>query len=351
MSRGGRERTRLNVARAVFVAAVIVAFCSWAEVVALTVILSVLLAFLLDPLVEILMKIRLPRAFAALLVLLLASGVLAGLGLLTWSRLGRVADEWPQYNAALQRAFTSVRQDAEHVLNRVLRIPAGETRDGLAVLLAEQRSLRSALLHGLGSLYSVLWVATFVPFLVFFMLSEKPALWEASLGLFPSRARPQARRAFEELNRVLRGYILGNVIVIGVLVLANWLFFLLIGLDYPFLSGVASGVVNLVPYFGAVLAWVPPLLIGLSQWHSVGPFLGVAVVLTLFHLGAINALVPALVGRSVRVNALSVTLALLFWGWLWGGIGLLLAIPIVAVTKVVCDHVEPWRPVGRWLGA
>jgi predicted PurR-regulated permease PerM len=350
VSRAGRERTHLNVARAVFVGAVIVAFCYWAEMVALTVILSVLLAFLLDPLVEILMKIRLPRAFAALLVLLLASGVLAGLGLLTWSRLGRVADEWPQYSAALQSAFASVRQDAGQILGHVLRIPPGQG-SGAAVLLAEQRSLRDILLHGLGSLYSMLWVTTFVPFLVFFMLSEKPALWEASLGLFPSRARPQARRAFEELNRVLRGYILGNVIVIGVLVLANWLFFLLIGLDYPFLSAVASGVVNLVPYFGAVLAWVPPFLIGLSQWHTVGPFLGVAAVLTLFHLVTINALVPALVGRTVHVNALSVTLSILFWGWLWGGIGLLLAIPIVAVTKVLCDHVEPWRPLGRWLGA
>jgi predicted PurR-regulated permease PerM len=329
----------------------VVAFCSWAEVVALTVILAVLLAFLLDPLVELFVRVRLPRALAALLVLLLASGALAGLGLLTWSRLSRVADEWPQYNATLQSAFSSVRQDAEQILDRVLRIPPGETRDGLAVLLAEQRSIRGALLRGLGSLYSVLWVVTFVPFLVFFMLSEKPGLWEASLGLFAPRARPQARRAFEELNRVLRGYILGSVVVIGVLVLANWVFFLLIGLDYPFLSAVASGVFNLVPYFGAVLAWVPPLLIGLSQWHSAGPFVGVAAVLTLFHVVTINALVPALVGRSVRVNALSVTLALLFWGWLWGGIGLLLAIPIVAVMKVVCDHVEVWRPVGRWLGA
>jgi predicted PurR-regulated permease PerM len=350
LSRAGRERPRLDVARAVFVAAAIVAFCYWAEVVALTVILSVLLAFLLDPLVELFMKVHLPRALAALLVLLLVSGALAGLGLLTWSRISRVADEWPQYSAALQSAFTSVRRDAEQVLSRVVRVPPGESR-GVAVLLAEQRSLREVLLHGLGSLGWVLWVLAFVPFLVFFMLSEKPGVWEASLGLFPSRARPQARRAFEELNRVLRGYILGNLIVIAVLVLANWLFFLLIGLDYPFLSAVASGVVNLVPYFGAVLAWVPPLLIGLSQWHAAGPFIGVAAVLTAFHILTINALVPAILGRTVRVNALSVTLSILFWGWLWGGIGFLLAIPIVAVTKVLCDHVDPWQPVGRWLGA
>jgi predicted PurR-regulated permease PerM len=51
------------------------------------------------------------------------------------------------------------------------------------------------------------------------------------------------------------------------------------------------------------------------------------------------------------LSALAVTIALLFWGWLWGAIGLILAIPITATIKVICDHVEGWEPVGRWLGA
>ena len=60
---------------------------------------------------------------------------------------------------------------------------------------------------------------------------------------------------------------------------------------------------------------------------------------------------PALVGRRVHLNALAVTIALLFWGWLWGAIGLILAIPITAALKICCDNVESLRPVGRWLSA
>ena len=60
---------------------------------------------------------------------------------------------------------------------------------------------------------------------------------------------------------------------------------------------------------------------------------------------------PALVGWRVRLNALALTVSLLFWGWLWGPMGLILAIPITAVIKVICDHVEGWQPVGRWLSA
>jgi len=67
-------------------------------------------------------------------------------------------------------------------------------------------------------------------------------------------------------------------------------------------------------------------------------------------LMAANYLLPAFVGRRVHLNAVSVTIALLFWGWMWGALGLLLAIPITGTIKVVCDHVQGWGPVGKWLG-
>jgi len=149
---------------------------------------------------------------------------------------------------------------------------------------------------------------------------------------------------------MMRGFVVGNALVGLILMFASGLFFWMMHLDYPFLGGVASGFLNLVPYLGAVLALLPPFLIGMAQWQSVGPFLGIAAVLMVFHIIALNLLVPAMVGRRVRLSALAVTVALLFWGWLWGAIGLVLAIPITATIKVVCDHVEDWQPIGRWLG-
>jgi predicted PurR-regulated permease PerM len=74
-------------------------------------------------------------------------------------------------------------------------------------------------------------------------------------------------------------------------------------------------------------------------------------MLTFFHLVTANLLIPALVGWRVRLNALALTVSILFWGWLWGGMGLILAVPITAVIKVICDHNEELQPVGRWLSA
>ena len=144
---------------------------------------------------------------------------------------------------------------------------------------------------------------------------------------------------------------IGNAVVGVILALTSGLFFWIMGLDYPWLAGLVSGLLNLVPYLGAVLSWVPPFLLGMAQWRTIGPFLGVAGALSVLHLGAQNLLVPALVGRRVRLNALAVTIALMFWGWLWGAVGLVLAIPITATVKVVCDHAEGWQPLGRFLGA
>ena len=291
------------------------------------------------------------RALGALLVLLLAIALVVGLGYLVADRLDRFAGDWPRYSAVLKQAATAVERWLEKLEKGVAGITPPEPRGRVAVRVEEQWPVRALLLRGLGSLYTVLLTATFVPFLVFFMLAAKRDVWHATLQLFPSSERTQVKHTLEELSRVLRSYVVGNLLVAAILAVVSWLFFWMIDLDYPFLAGVASGLLNLVPYLGAVLAWIPPFVIGLSKWRSVGPFLGIAAMLGVFHLIAINVLMPALVGRRVHLNALAVTMALLFWGWMWGGIGLVLAIPITATIKVVCDHVESWQPVGRWLGA
>jgi len=120
-------------------------------------------------------------------------------------------------------------------------------------------------------------------------------------------------------------------------------------MEFPILTGIVSGLLNMVPYIGVVLAWFPAFLIALAKWNNVGQFVFIAAMLTTIHLLALNLLGPKLVGRRVRLNAVAITIALLFWGWVWGGMGLVLAIPITATLRVVCDHTESWKPVGRWL--
>ncbi len=340
---------RSNPSQRIIAAGIVIAFCYWAASLVMTLLLSILIAYFLDPLVEGLERWRVPRALGSLLVLLLALSVVAGVGYTIFDRLDHFATDWPKYSAVLKQGSAAVERKLEKLEARVSEIaPQGRVR---VLVSQEPLPVRSLLLRGLGSLYSILLAATFVPFLVFFMLAAKHNVWHATLQLFPASERTRVKEALEQLSALLRSYVVGNALVAAILALVSWLFFWIIRLDYPFLAGAASGLLNLVPYLGAVLAWVPPFIIGLTKWRSIGPYLGIAGMLSFFHLIAINVLMPALVGRRVHLNALAVTLALLFWGWLWGAIGLILAIPIMATLKVVCDNVESWRPVGRWLSA
>jgi predicted PurR-regulated permease PerM len=344
---------RSNASQRIIAGGIVLAFCYWAASVVMTLLLAALLAYLLDPLVEWLERVHVSRALGSLVVLLLALAVVVGLVYMVFDRADHFAADWPKYSSVLKQAAAAVERRLEKLESRVSEItPEEQQRGRLAVRVEEQRPVRSLVLRGLGSLYTVLLEATFVPFLVFFMLAAKRDVWHATLQLFPSSQRTQVKQTLDQVSVVLRSYVVGNALVAVILALVSSVFFWMIDLEYPFLTGVVSGLLNLVPYLGALLAWIPPFVIGLSTWRtSAWPYLGVAGTLSFFHLIAINVLIPALVGRRVHLNALAVTVALLFWGWLWGGVGLILAIPITATAKVICDNVASCQPIGRWLGA
>jgi predicted PurR-regulated permease PerM len=114
--------------------------------------------------------------------------------------------------------------------------------------------------------------------------------------------------------------------------------------------GVVSGFLSLVPYIGLPLAIIPAFASALMMYNGVTPYVVISAEVAFFHLLALNLLYPAVVGARVHLNPLTVTVALMFWGSLWGGIGLVLAIPITAGAKAVFDNIEGLQPYGRLLG-
>ncbi len=343
--------TRSTASQRIIAGGIVIGFCYWAASVVVTLLVSVLLAYFLDPVVEWLERWRVPRVLGSLIVVLLTLTLLGALGYAAVDRIEQFLGDWPKYSAVLKQGVTAIERRLERVESRVQELAPEPPRARSAISIEEQRPLRSLLLRGLGSIYTLLLQITALPFLIFFMLAAKRDVWHATLQLFPSSHRTRVKEALDEVSVVLRSYVVGNVLVALILASASCFFFWLIDLDYPFLAGGVSGVLNLVPYLGVILSWIPPFVVGLTKWKTAGPYFGIAMLLSFLHLIALNVLFPALVGRRVHLNAVAVTLSLVFWGWMWGGIGLLLAIPITATLKVICDHVDSWQPIGRWIGS
>jgi predicted PurR-regulated permease PerM len=114
--------------------------------------------------------------------------------------------------------------------------------------------------------------------------------------------------------------------------------------------GLLSGFLSLLPYVGLPLAMLPPVLAALAIPNKFTVILSLAAIAGGLHLLAMNLLYAKVVGRHVHLNPLAVTLSLMFWTLMWGSVGLILAVPITAAIKAVCENIESLQPVANLLG-
>lgn len=332
-------------------AAILLLFFYYAAGVVITLLLSVLIAYFLDPAVEFLERLRVPRTIGALILVVLLILVLIAVGYTLWLRTSDFAADWPKYRSIIRGATGEVQKKISGIESSVTEVTSTEPAPKAPTPSSDAGAVHNLIVRGIGSLYALVLEGTFVPFLVFFMLAEKREVWHGTLQLFPVSRRTQVKETLEDLRDVLRDYLVGMSVVTLVVIALSSIFFMILGLDYPVLAGIASGLLNMVPYLGAVLAWLPGFMLAIIKWKSVSHFAIIAIVLTGIHVVAQNLIAPQLVGRQVRLNAVAITVSLLFWGWVWGGMGLILAIPLTAALRVICDHTESWKPFARWLSA
>ena len=327
-----------------------IAIFYFARVPLITVSVAILIAFILAPIVDGLQKWRVPRSAGALVAVLLLVAVFAGGTYLFYNRAVAFARDLPRYSAEIHASIAKITANThkiEQSTNKVIKGP--HTRPPVPVEVQQGPSLFHFLEGGAGVFGDIILALSFIPFLVYFMLSWKDHAHRATVQLFPKEHRLVAHRTVARISRMIRGFIIGNLVVGAINSVVSSLVFWQLGISYPYFIGIISGYASLIPYLGIVLGLLPPLASGIGVLHKTGV---IAVVVTVFcvHLVTMNVLYPKMVGRRARLNPLAVTLSLLFWAWIWGAMGLVLAIPMVGATKIIFDHVESLRPLGAWLG-
>src|SRR4029078_13051478 len=143
---------------------------------------------------------------------------------------------------------------------------------------------------------------------------------------------------------MVRAYVIGNFMLGLLLRIASGLLFASVKLPYWLIIAPLSGFLSLVPYIGLPLALVPAVVAALPSSKEPAMYLFLTVSVAMLHLLALNLLYPKFVGARVHLNPLAVTVALMFWGMLWGAVGLVLAIPLTAAIKALCVHVSTLQP-------
>jgi predicted PurR-regulated permease PerM len=382
------ENRPRNLGPALIAIGVVIALLYYGRDFFITLITAITIGFLLEPFVEMFMKLRLPRAFASFLVCSIALLLLYLIGMGLYFQASGLVKELPQYSTRIneiidealleveraEQAFSTVvvprrirERDVpppqptpkpEPVTRRTRRpVEPVMPQPALTPPAIQEVRIRETggpiynyLLQNWDRVAHVLLLASFVPFLVYFTLSWRDHMRRSYLQLFHGAGRHAAGRSWQGIGDMARAYVVGNFVLGVFLTLASGLFFWAVKVPYFLLVAPLSGFLSLVPYIGVPLAILPPVLAALPAYTKLAPFIMIASVVTFLHLLALNLLYPKLVGSRVHLNPLAVTVALMFWGTLWGPLGLVFAIPVTAGIKAVLDNIPDLQAYGRLLG-
>ena len=311
----------------------------------LPIVLALVLKLLFQPLVRQLGRIYVPRAVAALLCVALLLGVLAGFGSLLMGPAGQWAQQLPQVWPKLEQQLGAFQAPIDRVRSYLEQAGVSDPAGGLLSSISPVGILGGIASGARG------FASSFVEMLLVlvYLLVSGDTFLRRLVEVLPRLSdKKQAVGISEHLERDLSAYLLTITLinaVVGVLVGAvAWAF----GITGPALWGVVAFFLNYVPVLGPLSGVVLFLALGVftqTGWFAVLP----AACYLLIHTAEGEFITPMLLARRFTLNPVAVMIGLLFWSWMWGVTGAVLAVPLLAVAKIVCDRIRPLRAFGHLL--
>ena len=341
-----------------------VATLKWAAGFFIPVMIGFLLSFALSPIVDALQRVRVPRALGAGVLIL---GVLftAGAGLYSLADdVNAMVDSLPSAAARLRDKMRqqvsgkdtlgTVQKAAQQLEQAAAEANPAPARRGVQRVVVEKPGfdIRDHLWSGTIGLVSLVGQVVIVTFLTYFLLLSGDMFRRKIVKITgPAISTKKVTvQALDEINGQIQRYLMVQLLSSILVGVATWLSFWAIGLNHAAVWGFFGGLLNLIPYIGAIVITVLAAVAAFMQFGELDQAIYIALASTVIHVIVGYGLVPWWTSRASRMNAVAVFIGVLAWGWLWGVWGLLLGIPILMVVKAVCDRVDHLKPIGELLG-
>jgi predicted PurR-regulated permease PerM len=354
-----------NVALVVIASAAAIALLHWAREVFIPIVLSILISYALEPIVAAFMRLRLPRVVAAVFVMLLFTGGIMYAGYALSDDAAAMVASVPEAAAKLRVALRhnnanpGTIQQVQQAANEIQRA-ADEAAARNPVSAGVQRvqieapaiDVRGYLMWGSASAIAFAGQATLVVFFVFFLLASGDLVKRKLVTLAgPSLERRKITvQILNETDAQIERFLLLRVAASTIVGVATGLAFRGMGVNHPAIWGVAAGVFNTIPYFGPVIVAAATAVAGFLQFGTVTMAIYVAGVSAAITSLEGWLLTPWLTSRATRTNEVAMFIGLIFWSFVWGIWGTLLAVPMLGVMKAFCDRIEDLKPIGELLG-
>ena len=336
----------------------LVASFAYAQVFLTPIILAFILAFVFSPARRALERLGLPAGAGAGAIM---AGILVVLGVIV-ILLAQPVRQWaadaPEIGAQLEERVRDIRasfgadEDGASIQDVVEKVgeaaaPAGDAE--VTEVVVKEPSALSAIAATAPAI-AVQLILTLV--LLFFILASGDMFYEKMVHVIPRfRDKRRAIRIAREIERKISHYLLTITIINAGLGLAIGLTLWALGMPDPLLFGVAAMLLNYIPYVGAMIGAGLTLIVGLLTFPETGQ--AIAPALAYYGLTSFEGqfVTPYFVGRNLKLNTVVVFIAVAFWAWLWSVVGMLLAVPLLVMIRVFCEHIPSLEPFGDFLSA
>ncbi|SKA29612.1 Predicted PurR-regulated permease PerM [Chitinophaga eiseniae] len=315
-----------------------------------SIIIPLLFAFLISimllPVTYFLEKRKFPRGLAAAVAVLLFIIVILLIMLLMGTQMQAFIADFPQLERKLLDTVTSLQEWIDHRFHISSNAQLSYLQKAALGTLGTATSFISQTFLSLSSL--IVFVV-FVLLYSFFMLFYRKLLVTFLVRLFQEKHRDTLLDVLARTRFIIKSYVGGLMIEMVVVAFLNTAVFLILGIKYAILLGVMAAIFNIIPYIGIFTALIISMLVTLTTGTPISA-LQVGIALFLIHLLDSNVLLPRIVGSKVKINALVTIVGVVMGNMLWGIPGMFLAIPIIAIIKIVCESVDYMNPWAILLG-
>jgi len=310
-------------------------------------IFAVIIAIVLHPVVNFLVRMKVNRVIAIVFTIFLSFLVIVAFGALLISQLNRFSESWP----VLVEKLTGISNQAIAWISDNFDINPHKINDWIAktrgdiVVLSTEAIGKTLVILG-----SALVVFFLLPVYIFLILFYHPILIEFIKRLFGIENRERVSEIAGKIKTVIQRYLIGLIIEASIMATLETTALLILGIEYALLLGIIGALLNVIPYIGGLVAVALPIAVALATKSSTAYALYILVIYYIIQLIDNNFIVPKIVASKVKINALFSIVAVIAGNALWGIPGMFLSIPLLAIVKLICDHIEPLKPWGFLLG-
>jgi predicted PurR-regulated permease PerM len=336
--------------------------CYFGAPVIITMVLAIVLAYVLDPIVTFFSRFRVPRSLGILIAFLITAIIFGGLIMLFVERTQDFAKNLPKYRTRIVKVQRDINQKIRAWQKRSEEIGSSivpqTSKEPEPIKIQEYSTWGDLLFRELDPVYDSLLLIGFFPFLVYFLLLEKKELevfvskvLRSQTHLSEQFVDDTAERLVNDVNLKIRGFVFGYLLSSLILFLVAWLIFFLFGVEQSIVWALLFAILNVLPFVGAFLGMIPPILIAVVQFGTFEKGIILILLCISLHLIYANWLIPRTTGPRTQLTPLMSLMAMMYWGFLWGGIGILLAVPMTASLRSIWTQYSSMRLKDKIVGS